>query len=102
MNCHSIYANSRLEIQLFAVETSIGGVMQCTAHRHGDLAQPTYEEVQRAIHEIFGADTVAVEVYPKLKDEWKTNLALRVVWILPVTYELPFGLEKPNSWGRNG
>ena len=69
MNCKAIYANSRMEVQMFAAETSIGGVMQVTFIRHGDIEQLTWEEIQRALHEIFGPEVVAVEVYPALQDE---------------------------------
>ena len=101
MNCKAIYANSRMEVQMFAAETSIGGVMQVTFIRHGDIEQLTWEEIQRALHEIFGPEVVAVEVYPALVDEWQTKLHLRVLWVLPSTYSLPFGLEKIGAWGKN-
>ena len=100
MNCSAIYANSRMEVQMFAVDTSIGGVMQVTFVRHGDIEQLSWEEIQRAIHEIFGPEVVAVEVYPALQDEWVTNLHLRVLWVLPSTWQLPFGLEKIGAWGK--
>jgi len=99
--CRAIYANSRYEVQMFAVETSIGGVMQVTAIRHGDIEPAPWEDLQRLIHEIFGPEVVAVEVYPALQDEWVSKLNLRVVWILPATWTLPFGLHLPTAWGRS-
>jgi hypothetical protein len=101
INCMAIYANSRIECQLFKVETSIGGVVQATFIRHGDIEQLTWEDIQRALHEIFGPEVVAVEVYPALTDEWQTKLHLRVLWVLPSTYALPFGLGVKGAWGKN-
>lgn len=102
-NCTSIFANSRFEVQLFAVETSIGGVMQMTIARHGQIEDATWEEIQRIVHEIFGPECVAVEIYPAYEHEWQTNTRVRIVWVLPSTYGLPFGLEKPGAWGvKNG
>jgi len=100
INCMAIYANSRMEVQMFAVDSAIGGVMQVTFIRHGDIEQLTWEEIQRALHEIFGPEVVAVEVYPALQDEWVTKLHLRVLWVLPSTWELPFGLDKVGAWGK--
>ena len=100
-NVHSIYVNSRFEVQLFAVESSIGGVMQVGICRHGDIEPATWEEMQRIKTELFGPDAVAVEVYPSLVNEWKTKTGVRVLWVLPSTYTLPFGLEKIGAWGKN-
>ncbi len=100
MHCRAIYANSRVEVHMYALETSIGGVMQVTMVRHGNLEPLTWEEIQRSLHEIFGPEVVAVEIYPSLQNQWETNNGLRVLWVLPGVYELPFGLEKPGAWGK--
>lgn len=98
--CRAIYSNSRIEVNLFACKTSIGGVMQCTMVRHGDLQPLSWGEIQDSLHEIFGPDIVAVEIYPSIADEWKPKTDVRVLWILPDTWTLPFGLHLPNSWGQ--
>ena len=99
-NCHAIYSNSRFEVQLFAIETPIGGVMQATFHRHGDIEQASWEDLQRSVHELFGPEAVAIEIFPSMESEWHTKSGVRVLWILPSTWRLPFGLEFDNSWGR--
>ena len=99
--CSGIYANSRIEAQLFTVESSIGGVCQCTMIRHGDIEPLSWEDIQRALHEIFGPEVVAVEVYPSIETEWQSKLNLRVLWILPATWTLPFGLHLPGAWGKS-
>jgi len=30
MHCYAIYGNSRIEVQMFKIDTAIGGVMQTT------------------------------------------------------------------------
>lgn len=99
-HCKCIWANNRYEVQGFICETSIGGVWQLTVLRHGDLEKITYGELQRIIHELFGENMVAVEVYPKMSDEWQTKTNLTVLWLLPASWSLPFGLQMPNAWGK--
>jgi hypothetical protein len=99
-HCTSIYANSLFEAQLFKIETTIGGVWQCNLIRHGDIEPATWEQIQRAIHDLFGPEVVAVEVYPAIQHEWQSKANLRVVWILPSTWELPFGLQLQSAWGK--
>jgi hypothetical protein len=99
-HCRAIYSNSRMEVQLFACESPIGGVMQTTLIRHGDIEKLSWQEIQDSLHEIFGPDAVAVEVYPAIVNEWQTKTGLRVLWVLPGTWELPFGLHLPNAWGK--
>jgi len=100
--CSYLYRNSRYEVQVFALETPIGGVNQVTVIRHGDVEAISWDELQRVIHELFGDDVNAVEMFPALKNEWKTKIGLRVLWVLPEGYELPFGLNVEGAWGRNG
>jgi hypothetical protein len=99
-HCSAIFANSRIEAQCFPCETSIGGVMQCTMIRHGNIAPLSWEEIQKALHELFGPEIVAVEVYPAIDQEWHAKSQVRVLWILPTNWPLPFGLHLPNAWGQ--
>jgi len=99
-HCKSIWANNRFEVQCFSCESAIGGVWQINIIRHGDLEQVTYAEAQRIIHELFGEDMVAVEIYPALADEWHTHSNPRILWILPSTWPLPFGLHVKGAWGQ--
>jgi hypothetical protein len=99
--CTYLYKNSRYEVQIFSIETPIGGVNQATIIRHGDVATISWEEIQRIIHELFGDDVTAVEIFPALKHEWKTKIGLRVLWVLPEGYELPFGLHVKGAFGRS-
>lgn len=99
-NCSYIYANNRYEVQIFELATAIGGIMQMTIIRHGDIEKISWEEIQRAVHELFGPEVSAIEIYPPIQFEWQTNVNLRVVWILPSTWELPFGLHLPGAWGK--
>lgn len=99
-HCASIFRNHRCEMQCFPVSSSIGGVMQVTIVRHMDLESLEWEEIQAAVHDRFGPESVAVEIYPAISNEWHMKVRVRVLWVLPAGWELPFGLEKPNSWGK--
>jgi hypothetical protein len=99
--CTYLYRNSRCEVQIFSMETPIGGVNMVTIIRHGDVATLSWEEIQKSIHDLFGDDVTAVEIFPALKHEWHTKIGLRVLWILPAGYELPFGLHVKGAFGRN-
>jgi hypothetical protein len=99
-HCRCIWSNNRFEVQSFACETPIGGVWQIVIIRHGDLEQVTYAEAQRIIHELFGEEIVAVEVYPSLATEWHGKSNPKVLWVLPETWPLPFGLHLNNAWGQ--
>ena len=95
-----IWANNRYEVQAFEVKTDIGGIWQIGVIRHGDIEKITWEELQRIIHELYGPEIVAVEMYPPIADEWQTKHNLRILWILPATYDVPFGLHVAGAWGR--
>ena len=99
-HCKHIWANNRYEVQGFQVETPIGGVWQITAVRHGDIEQISWDEMQRILHELYGPEVVAIEIYPPVVEEWRTKTNVRVVWIMPSTWEIPCGLMKPGAWGK--
>jgi hypothetical protein len=100
MHCKHIWANQRFEAQGFQIDSSIGGIWQLTTVRHGNLEPVTYDENQRIVHDLFGPEVYAVEIYPPIEHEWRTNLKISVLWVLPSTWALPFGLEKPSAWGK--
>jgi hypothetical protein len=99
-HCAAIWSNNRYEVQGFKCETAIGGVWQIGVIRHGDIEQITWSELQRIVHERFGDEVTAIEVYPPREHEWNTQHNLRVLWILPSTWPLPFGLHLPGAWGQ--
>lgn len=99
-HCIEIRSNSRFECHLFACESAIGGVVQCNVRRHGDIAPITYDDLMMVKTAVFGPEVTAVEVYPPPGLEWGKNLPVRVLWILPATWSVPFGLHLPTAWGR--
>jgi len=100
MHCSAIYANHKIEAQIFRLYTGIGGVWQVNMIRHGDIAPLSWEEIQAAVHELYGPEVTAVEIYPPIEYEWQTTLNLRVIWVLPHTWKLPFGLHVAGAWGK--
>lgn len=99
-HCSVIRSNNRFEVQFFQCNTSIGGVWQLGIVRHGDIEGCTWSEIQRIVHELFSPEVTAVEVYPPVEHEWHSRVNLRVIWVLPMTWELPFGLHKMGAWGK--
>ena len=91
-----IYANSKFEVQTFNCATSIGGVVQVVIAHHGHLLPVTWNDVLRIKNEIFGADQLGVEIYPR---EVVSKMNIRILWILPVGTDLPYGLDKDSAWG---
>lgn len=101
LHCKHIWANNRYECNAYSVETSIGGVWQLNVFRHGNLEEISWTELQRIVHEIYGPEAVAVEVYPGIAEEWLTKNSVRVLWVLPATWSLPFGLHVAGAWGKS-
>jgi len=95
-HCHSLYSNSRMEVQCFAIESSIGGVMQVTLKRHGNVEEVTEDDMRRTLLELFGPAATAVEIYRAIEEKWK----IRILWILPATWKLPFGMHLSTAFGR--
>jgi hypothetical protein len=97
-NVMSIYANTRFRVDCFECATQVGGVMHLVVTRHGLLEAPTSSELQRIKIELCGAETEAVEIYPRnVKD---VPEKVRHLWVLPTDgYELPFGFSMPTVWG---
>lgn len=99
-HCSEIRSNSRFEAHLFNCDSTIGGVVQMNVRRHGDIAPITWDDLQRVKTEIFGPEATAVEVYPPPALEWGSRIPVRVLWVLPTTWEIPFGLHRAGAWGQ--
>jgi len=91
-----IYANSKFEVHTFNCATSIGGVVQVVIAHHGHLLPVTWNDVLRIKNELFGVDQLGVEIYPR---EVVSKMNIRILWILPVGTDLPYGLDKNSAWG---
>lgn len=102
LHCTAMYANSVYQAELFNCASEIGGVAQLVVRRHMDLGVIPWDDLQRVKNDIFGPEYTAVEVYPPAELAWKIGREVRILWILPVTYNPPFGLWLPTSWGRTG
>lgn len=100
-NIFKIYSNSRYEVHLFACSTAIGGVMQVTVARHFTKEEIPWDDMQRVKVEIFGEQAWALEIFPDTRAEWHPQKDVRVMWVMPSDYEVPFGLHRPESWGRS-
>jgi len=92
-----IWGNSRYEVQAYQVKSFIGGVVQLVVARHQHLEAITWHECLRIKNELFGVDSLAVEIYPR--EEVREQFKVRVLWVLPEGHELPYGLHLETAWG---
>lgn len=92
-----VWANSRFEVAGYLVKTSIGGVWQLLIIRHHHIEPIVFDDVLRVKNELFGVDSLAVELYPR-----GANLTskTRLIWVLPSDATLPYGLDHPGAWGE--
>lgn len=98
--CTNIFANNRYQVEVFPFPCpGIGGIQQLCVSRHYDLEEISWDELQRIVHELFGESVTAVEIFPARHVEWKIQSKVRVLWVLPTTYTLPFGLHFVEAWG---
>jgi len=98
--CERVWFNNKHECQAFKVLSPIGGVWQLNVVRHGNLESTDWQEKQKIVHDLFGPEVYAVEIYPPIEHEWRTNLKISVLWVLPSTWALPFGLHVAGAWGK--
>lgn len=92
-----IFANSRFRCDIFNGVSSVGGYVHLVVTRHGLLEPPTHVELQRIKNELFGADIEAVEIYPAGTGELSESI--RHLWLLPSTFEMPFGFRSSTAYG---
>lgn len=92
-----VFANSRYEVQIFDCATTAGGVAQVVIARHGHVEMVDWNECQRIKNELFGAEHLAVEIYPR---EVAPAMKVRILWVLPLGMNLPYGLDCPGAWGE--
>ena len=99
-NCKNIWFNNRVEVQSYECRSPIGGIVQLMIRRHYDLEELSWSELQKIKRELFG-DVLAVEMFPQSQVAWNTETKMRVLWIMPLDYEAPFGLHRPEAWGNH-
>lgn len=100
-HCQSMWVNSRFEVMCFAQATTMGAFMQVAVRRHADLDVITWEDMNRIKNEVFSPDSVALEMYPPADKQWKPAYPVRIMYVVPTTWDPPFGLHHPGAWGRN-
>lgn len=100
-NMRRALKNDVYSVQVYVNRTAWGEVEQLTIRRHD--AQPIHQwsELQRIKNEIAGENRTAVEVYPATADV-VDQANLYHLWVLPVGFELPFGLHKTTGFGGWG
>lgn len=98
-NVHSVFRNSRYSVHMFACTTTLGAVMQVDVMPHLIKREIPWEDMQRIKAELFSPDAVALEVYPAAAIDMRIDSNVRIMWVMPVDWELPFGLHLPTAFG---
>lgn len=96
-NCTHIWANGAFEVQAYTVSSPVGGIVQLVIARHGHLASITWGDCQRIKTELFGVENFAIEIYPAERVD--ADIKIRILWILPTSFQMPCGLHLPTAWG---
>lgn len=96
-NLVAAWRNDLYSVQRYDNETSIGLVIQLTVRsHHGRLIG--WDDLQRVKNDIVGEAAMAVEVYPPA-EQVVDQAPMRHLWVLPQSFDLPFGLHRPECWG---
>lgn len=69
------------------------GMVQHACIRNAQSTDIPWAEKQRIKNEIFGEESVAIEVFPKTS-ELVDAVNMYHIWILPEGFQLPFNLRK--------
>lgn len=92
------WTNSRFVVDLWKVPTTFGGAIQVAVARHGLLDFADWNEMERIRIEIFGPECIGVELHER---GLNAGRHVRIMFILPASYELEFGTDKANAWGMD-
>ena len=82
------YANDLYAVLVRPLETEWGTVMHCAIRTASNL-EPPWRDKQRIKNELFGANSVAVEVMPR-DVEVVDQADMYHMWVLPDGFYLPF------------
>lgn len=67
------------------------GIVQHACIRNADNTDISWAEKQRIKNELFGKESIAIEVFPK-ESELVDQANMYHLWILPTEMNLPFGI----------
>jgi hypothetical protein len=90
---HKVWNNWFYVVMLKTISTEIGPVEHLYIRRGDGRPVHNWASMQQIKDEIIGEDRVAIEVYPA-KDNLIDEADMYHLWVLPVGYQLPFGLHK--------
>lgn len=86
------FLNAVYSVQVFGeLDTPLGPAVPVGVRRHDGAAVRRWHDLQRIKSELFGADRVAVEVYPAEAD-LSDAANMYWLWVLPAGVRFPFRL----------
>lgn len=92
------YTDGRYAVMVRTTQTS-WGLIEHACIRNDNSTEIPWREKQRIKNELFGADRVAIEVFPAVEDLVDSAMMYHL-WILPPGIRLPFGLTIQDGTGR--
>jgi hypothetical protein len=92
-NCQRFCYNNQFRVMFFHRQTEWGLVEHLMITQHnGNKINDHWATLQQIKNELMGSDRLAVEVYPPTT-ELTDDMNAYHLWVLPVGFKLPFGLN---------
>ena len=91
--------DNKYVVMIRTVKTDWGEV-EHAAFRNLEGNDIPWAEKQKIKNEIFGPERIALEVFPK-ESELVDAANMYHLWVLPVEFDLPFGIHPKNKGYRN-
>jgi hypothetical protein len=86
------YVNNRYSVQVSSFEVEWGMVTHLWIRRHDGEPCRSWADLQRIKNELVGEKYLAIEVFPPV-DELIDRANMFHLWVMPLGFELPFGLH---------
>lgn len=92
------WKNNVYTVQVYRHDTDIGLVWRLCIRRNDGKPGVPWADKQRIKDELIGSDCTAIEVFPSAQN-LVDEADLYHLWVLPLSYELPFGLHI-HGWSK--
>lgn len=95
-SCTDVYHNNQFMVFVIPESSSWGAITRLMIRRNDAAPIRCWSDLQRIKNELCGAESVAVEIFPR-ESELVDDANIYHLWVLPETFELPFGLVDRNG-----
>jgi hypothetical protein len=92
-NVIEVWKNNLFIVQVTREQTAWGDVDRLLVRRNDATPVRSWSDLQRVKNELRGPERLAVEVFPP-ESQLVDDAHIYHLWVLPVGFELPFGLNR--------